>query len=138
MFWPKASRLFYIGWLTKAYRNVIQKNVYLSYIRNYTSTFLCSSFAFPPALSVLSVNFYLVQICGSKMKPLYLVALLQNLEGEKCIVFTSSVEATHRLCTLLNFFADLKIKIKEYSGLQRQSIRRYMSRYISLYFYHLC
>ncbi|KAJ4703107.1 DEAD-box ATP-dependent RNA helicase [Melia azedarach] len=62
-------------------------------------------------------------ICGSKMKPLYLVALLQSLEGEKCIVFTSSVESTHRLCTLLNFFADLKIKIKEYSGLQRQSIR---------------
>ncbi|KAJ6765184.1 ATP-DEPENDENT RNA HELICASE DDX51 [Salix koriyanagi] len=43
--------------------------------------------------------------------------------GEKCIVFTSSVESTHRLCTLLNFFGDLKVKIKEYSGLQRQSVR---------------
>ncbi|KAL5776823.1 hypothetical protein ACOSP7_009749 [Xanthoceras sorbifolium] len=62
-------------------------------------------------------------ICESKLKPLYLVALLQNLGGEKCIVFTSSVESTHRLCTLLNFFDDLKIKIKEYSGLQRQSVR---------------
>ncbi|PSS28920.1 DEAD-box ATP-dependent RNA helicase [Actinidia chinensis var. chinensis] len=62
-------------------------------------------------------------ICESKLKPLYLVALLQTLQGEKCIVFTSSVESTHRLCTLLNFFGDLQIKIKEYSGLQRQSLR---------------
>ncbi|KAG8637462.1 DEAD-box ATP-dependent RNA helicase 1 isoform X1 [Manihot esculenta] len=62
-------------------------------------------------------------ICESKMKPLFLVALLQNLGGEKCIVFTSSVESTHRLCTLLNFFGDLGVKIKEYSGLQRQSVR---------------
>ncbi|KAJ0092146.1 hypothetical protein Patl1_26412 [Pistacia atlantica] len=62
-------------------------------------------------------------ICESKLKPLYLVGLLQGLEGEKCIVFTSSVESTHRLCTLLNFFGDLKVKIKEYSGLQHQSVR---------------
>ncbi|KAL7212508.1 hypothetical protein ACSBR2_015240 [Camellia fascicularis] len=62
-------------------------------------------------------------ICESKLKPLYLVALLQTLQGEKCIVFTSSVESTHRLCTLLNFFGDLQIKIKEYSGLQRQFVR---------------
>ncbi|KAK2987045.1 hypothetical protein RJ640_004771 [Escallonia rubra] len=62
-------------------------------------------------------------ICGSNLKPLYLVALLQTLQGEKCIVFTSSVESTHRLCTLLNYFGDLRIKIKEYSGLQRQSLR---------------
>uniref|UniRef100_A0A5B7BPJ3 ATP-dependent RNA helicase n=1 Tax=Davidia involucrata TaxID=16924 RepID=A0A5B7BPJ3_DAVIN len=62
-------------------------------------------------------------ICESKLKPLYLLALLQTLQGEKSIVFTSSVESTHRLCTLLNFFGDLQIKIKEYSGLQRQSIR---------------
>ncbi|KAJ6936958.1 hypothetical protein NC652_011595 [Populus alba x Populus x berolinensis] len=62
-------------------------------------------------------------ICMSNLKPLYLVAVLQHLGGEKCIVFTSSVESTHRLCTLLNFFGDLKVKIKEYSGLQRQSVR---------------
>ncbi|GAV75017.1 DEAD domain-containing protein/Helicase_C domain-containing protein [Cephalotus follicularis] len=62
-------------------------------------------------------------ICDSKLKPLYLVALLQNLGGEKCIVFTSSVESAHRLFTLLNIFGDLKVKIKEYSGLQRQSVR---------------
>ncbi|KAL8460981.1 hypothetical protein ACS0TY_032464 [Phlomoides rotata] len=62
-------------------------------------------------------------VCKSKLKPLYLLALLDTLQGEKCIVFTSSVESTHRLCTLLNFFDDLKVKIKEYSRLQRQSIR---------------
>ncbi|KAH7545182.1 hypothetical protein FEM48_Zijuj01G0066500 [Ziziphus jujuba var. spinosa] len=60
-------------------------------------------------------------VCESKLKPLYLVALLQNLGGEKCIVFTSSVESTHRLCTLLNFFHDLPFKVQEYSGLQRQA-----------------
>ncbi|XP_024932483.1 DEAD-box ATP-dependent RNA helicase 1 isoform X2 [Ziziphus jujuba] len=62
-------------------------------------------------------------VCESKLKPLYLVALLQNLGGEKCIVFTSSVESTHRLCTLLNFFHDLPFKVQEYSGLQRQAVR---------------
>ncbi|CAA0832303.1 DEAD-box ATP-dependent RNA helicase 1 [Striga hermonthica] len=62
-------------------------------------------------------------LCSSKLKPLYLLALLGTLQGEKSIVFTSSVESTHRLCTLLNFFGDLQIKIKEYSRLQRQSIR---------------
>ncbi|KAK4440192.1 DEAD-box ATP-dependent RNA helicase 1 [Sesamum alatum] len=62
-------------------------------------------------------------LCKSKLKPLYLLALLESLQGEKCIVFTSSVDSTHRLCTLLNFFDDLQIKIKEYSRLQRQSIR---------------
>ncbi|XP_024958779.1 DEAD-box ATP-dependent RNA helicase 1 [Cynara cardunculus var. scolymus] len=62
-------------------------------------------------------------ICEPKLKPLYLVALLQSLQGEKCIVFTSSVESTHRLCTLLKFFGDLGIKIKEYSGHQHQTVR---------------
>ncbi|PIM99452.1 DEAD-box ATP-dependent RNA helicase [Handroanthus impetiginosus] len=63
-------------------------------------------------------------VCKSKLKPLYLLALLRTLQGEKCIVFTSSVESTHRLYTLLNFFEDLQVKIKEYSRLQCQSIRR--------------
>lgn len=62
-------------------------------------------------------------ICEAKLKPLYVVALLQGLQDEKCIVFTSSVESTHRLCTLLKFFGDLKISFKEYSRLQRQSDR---------------
>ncbi|OIS97258.1 dead-box atp-dependent rna helicase 1, partial [Nicotiana attenuata] len=62
-------------------------------------------------------------ICQSKLKPLYLVSLLQSLQGEKSIVFTSSVESTHRLCTLLKFFDNLQIEFKEYSRLQRQSLR---------------
>ncbi|KAJ0717142.1 putative RNA helicase [Helianthus annuus] len=62
-------------------------------------------------------------ICEPKLKPLYLVSLLQSLQGEQCIVFTSSVESTHRLCTLIKFFGDLGIKIKEYSGHQHQSVR---------------
>eukprot|EP00268_Persea_americana_P043670 TRINITY_DN4394_c0_g2_i4.p1 TRINITY_DN4394_c0_g2~~TRINITY_DN4394_c0_g2_i4.p1 ORF type:complete len:529 (-),score=81.17 TRINITY_DN4394_c0_g2_i4:291-1877(-) len=62
-------------------------------------------------------------ICESKLKPLYLAALLQDIGGEKCIVFTSSVDSTHRLSTLLNSFDGLPFKISEYSGLQRQSIR---------------
>ncbi|CAL5428322.1 unnamed protein product [Camellia sinensis] len=70
-----------------------------------------------------SFKLRLLGICESKHKPLYLVALLQTLQEEKCIVFTLSVESTHRLCTLLNFFGDLQIKIKEYSGLQRQFVR---------------
>lgn len=62
-------------------------------------------------------------ICETKYRALYLAALLQDIGGEKCIVFTSSTESTHRLCAVLNHFDDLNIKIKEYSGDQRQSIR---------------
>ncbi|KAF7842890.1 DEAD-box ATP-dependent RNA helicase 1-like isoform X1 [Senna tora] len=62
-------------------------------------------------------------ICETKAKPLYLAALLKTLGGEKCIVFTQSVDSTHRLCKLLNYFSDLQIKIKEYSSLQRQHVR---------------
>lgn len=65
-----------------------------------------------------------VQICKSNLKPLYLAALLQDIGGEKSIVFTSSVQSTHRLSTLLNSFDGLPFKISEYSGLQRQSVRR--------------
>ncbi|XP_051128621.1 DEAD-box ATP-dependent RNA helicase 1 [Andrographis paniculata] len=62
-------------------------------------------------------------ICESKLKPLYLLALLKSLQGEKCIVFTKSVESTHRLCTLLNLFDDLPIKTEEYSSRQLRHIR---------------
>ncbi|KAK7359447.1 hypothetical protein VNO77_01407 [Canavalia gladiata] len=62
-------------------------------------------------------------ICERKVKPLYLVALLKSLGEEKCIVFTKSVDSTHRLCKLLNCFGDLQIDIKEYSGLQHQRVR---------------
>ncbi|XP_014522783.1 DEAD-box ATP-dependent RNA helicase 1-like [Vigna radiata var. radiata] len=62
-------------------------------------------------------------ICERKVKPLYLVALLKSLGEEKCIVFTRSVDSTHRLCKLMNCFEDLQIDIKEYSGRQHQRVR---------------
>lgn len=62
-------------------------------------------------------------ICETGVKPVYLVGLLKSLEGEKCIVFTSSVETTRRLCKLLNFFGDSMIKAKEYSGGLNQAVR---------------
>lgn len=67
---------------------------------------------------------FFVQICEKALKPVYLVGLLKSLEGEKCIVFTSSVETTRRLCKLLNFFGDSMIKAKEYSGGLNQAVRR--------------
>ncbi|KAG9439374.1 hypothetical protein H6P81_019539 [Aristolochia fimbriata] len=62
-------------------------------------------------------------VCESKLKPLYLIALLKDLGAEKSVVFTSSVESTRRLHTLLKYFGELPVKVREYSGLQRQSIR---------------
>ncbi|KAL9236020.1 hypothetical protein vseg_010734 [Gypsophila vaccaria] len=62
-------------------------------------------------------------ICGSKDKSLYLVALLQKLRGEKCVIFTSSVKTANRLSSLLNYFGDLQLQTKVYSGAQRQAVR---------------
>ncbi|KAL4186805.1 hypothetical protein AMTRI_Chr09g15790 [Amborella trichopoda] len=61
--------------------------------------------------------------CESKLKPLYLVALLQGLKEEKSIIFTSSIESTQRLSILLKCFTELPLKISQYSRLQRQSVR---------------
>lgn len=63
-------------------------------------------------------------ICQSNLKPLSLIALLQELRGNKCLVFTSSVDSSHRLSTLLGFFENLPFKFSEYSRLQRESTRR--------------
>ncbi|PWZ22489.1 Protein EXECUTER 2, chloroplastic [Zea mays] len=63
-------------------------------------------------------------ICKSNLKPLSLIVLLQELQGNKCLVFTSSVESSHRLSTLLRFFENLPFKFSEYSRLQRESTRR--------------
>nr|CAB3451359.1 unnamed protein product [Digitaria exilis] len=63
-------------------------------------------------------------ICKSNLKPLSLIVLLQELQGSKCLVFTSSVESSHRLSTLLGFFENLPFKFSEYSRLQRESTRR--------------
>ncbi|CAH2078957.1 unnamed protein product [Thlaspi arvense] len=61
--------------------------------------------------------------CEPGTKPVSLVALLNSWEDEKCIIFTSSVETTRRLCILLNLFGESKIKAKEYSGGLDQSVR---------------
>jgi ATP-dependent RNA helicase DDX51/DBP6 len=66
----------------------------------------------------------LLQICKSNLKPLSLIVLLQELQGNKCLVFTSSVESSHRLSMLLGFFENLPFKFSEYSRLQRESTRR--------------
>ncbi|VAI50725.1 unnamed protein product [Triticum turgidum subsp. durum] len=63
-------------------------------------------------------------ICTSNIKPLCLIVLLQELRGEKCLVFTKSVDDSHRLSTLLGFFEDLPFKFSEFSSLQRESTRR--------------
>ncbi|KAM3244644.1 hypothetical protein ACQJBY_056134 [Aegilops geniculata] len=63
-------------------------------------------------------------ICTSNIKPLCLIVLLQELRGEKCLVFTKSVDDSHRLSTLLGFFDDLPFKFSEFSSLQRESTRR--------------
>ncbi|BBN09003.1 hypothetical protein MPTK1_4g16330 [Marchantia polymorpha subsp. ruderalis] len=43
-------------------------------------------------------------VCKPREKPLYLVALLQQLCSQTTIVFTASVVATHRLYTLLKCY----------------------------------
>ncbi|KAL7131131.1 hypothetical protein ABFS83_13G178300 [Erythranthe nasuta] len=62
-------------------------------------------------------------VCTLDLKPFYLVALLETLKGETCIVFTSSIKSADWLCTVLNSFEDLQIKIKVYSRRQAQPIR---------------
>ena len=39
-------------------------------------------------------------VCAAVQKPLFLLALLHHLQGHSTIVFTASVEATHRCATL--------------------------------------
>lgn len=65
-----------------------------------------------------------ILICEASLKPLYLVSLLEDLRGEKCIVFTSSLESTQRLNTLLKQFGDLPFKFSEFSSRQPQWSRK--------------
>ncbi|ONK71161.1 uncharacterized protein A4U43_C04F5420 [Asparagus officinalis] len=65
-----------------------------------------------------------ILICKTSMKALYLVSLLEALRGEKCIIFTSSVESTNRLNTLLKQFGDLPFKFSEFSSRQPQWSRK--------------
>lgn len=62
-------------------------------------------------------------VCEPGEKPLYLVALLGELKEQSTIVFTASVEATHRLYILLCSFEALPVSVVEYSSLQHQNAR---------------
>ncbi|BBN08640.1 hypothetical protein MPTK1_4g13170 [Marchantia polymorpha subsp. ruderalis] len=57
-------------------------------------------------------------VCKPGEKPLYLVALLQQLCSQTTVVFTASVVATHQLYTLLKCYKGLSFKVLEYSSLQ--------------------
>lgn len=39
-------------------------------------------------------------VCAAVQKPLFLLALLHSLQGQSTIVFTASVEATHRCAVI--------------------------------------
>lgn len=56
-------------------------------------------------------------VVPAERKPAALAALLQELRGESTIVFTSSVEATHRLYLLLAALTCLPGRVVEYSSL---------------------
>uniref|UniRef100_A0A7S1T4D8 RNA helicase n=1 Tax=Tetraselmis chuii TaxID=63592 RepID=A0A7S1T4D8_9CHLO len=64
-------------------------------------------------------------MCEGAEKPLVLVALLNQLVNESTVVFTASVEATHRLWLMLDSFTELRNRAVEYSshvsGVQRQA-----------------
>eukprot|EP00850_Spirogloea_muscicola_P000169 SM000001S04571 [mRNA] locus=s1:955847:958877:- [translate_table: standard] len=62
-------------------------------------------------------------VCRAGEKPLCLLALLHHLPLATTIVFTASVEATHRLFVLLQSFEGLPVRVVEYSSLQHQRAR---------------
>lgn len=65
-----------------------------------------------------------IVIYEPKLKSSYLISLLQELRGEKCIVFVSSKKPPRKLNSLLESLVDLPFKICGYSSLQHQSVRR--------------
>ncbi len=67
----------------------------------------------------------LLQVCRAREKLLFLVALLQQFRDQRTIVFTASVEATHRLFLLLRcFYNDEAHVVAEYSSKGSESVRR--------------
>ncbi|RHY56579.1 hypothetical protein DYB30_008391 [Aphanomyces astaci] len=54
--------------------------------------------------------------CDSMDKPLVLLELLHAFESQLTIVFTSSINATHRLCRLLQLFSPTPQSVREYSS----------------------
>ncbi|GAB4815233.1 hypothetical protein N2152v2_002279 [Parachlorella kessleri] len=63
-------------------------------------------------------------VVPAENKPLALAALLRELQGEATIVFTSSVEATRRLCHLLQALHCLPDRVVEYSSQLRPEARQ--------------
>ena len=51
---------------------------------------MCCRYKLPKELSEFKL------VCAAVQKPLFLLALLHSLQGQSTIVFTASVEATHR------------------------------------------
>ncbi|CAK9870887.1 unnamed protein product [Sphagnum jensenii] len=64
-------------------------------------------------------------VCRAREKLLFLVALLQQFRDQRTIVFTASVEATHRLFLLLRcFYNDEAHVVAEYSSKGSETVRR--------------
>ncbi|KAK9824495.1 hypothetical protein WJX72_010815 [[Myrmecia] bisecta] len=64
----------------------------------------------PPQLQELKL------VVAAERKPLLLLALLHELNGQATIVFTASVDATHRLFLLLEAVPTLSAQVVEYSS----------------------
>ncbi|KAF0697798.1 Aste57867_11541 [Aphanomyces stellatus] len=61
--------------------------------------------------------------CDSTEKPLVLLELLAQFENQLTIVFTSSINATHRLCRLLQLYATTPESVREFSSSLTQKQR---------------
>ncbi|GLC33193.1 hypothetical protein PLESTB_000360700 [Pleodorina starrii] len=56
-------------------------------------------------------------LCSAARKPLALLALLHDWAGQSSIVFTSSLEMTHKLFLMLRAVSDLPDEVVEYSSM---------------------
>jgi ATP-dependent RNA helicase DDX51/DBP6 len=75
----------------------------------------------------------LLQVCRAREKLLFLVALLQQFRDQRTIVFTASVEATHRLFLLLRcFYNDEAHVVAEYSSKGSETVRRLVRKSSSM------
>ncbi|KAK9824770.1 hypothetical protein WJX74_007298 [Apatococcus lobatus] len=63
-----------------------------------------------------SLKEWKVPCSSGEAKPLALLAILQDLADQPTLIFTSSVEATHRLCTLLLATTENALRVAEFSS----------------------
>ncbi|OQS04504.1 DEAD/DEAH box RNA helicase [Thraustotheca clavata] len=61
--------------------------------------------------------------CEATEKPLILLELLHKFDGQLTIIFTSSINATHRLCRLLQLHSSNPDSVREYSSTLNQKQR---------------